>query len=430
MAVVIGAGVMAIVAWQSRIWWLPLIALGLVLGLWRAEVYRQQRTILTSQIGHEVSLVGTVVTDPLVNAKHQSDYRIGDLQEDGRPMIGVVRILSTPVRLERGYRVALVGKLGNGYATWDGELFYPKLEIVSSSQSLLERWRQSFFLGIHAALPEPNASFGLGLLIGVGALIPKPLQTELIRVGLSHLVAVSGYNLTIIVRLVVRVLGGLGRNVALVLSLWLICVFVVISGASSSIVRAGVVSIVSLLVGHMGRKVEAVALVAVAAAGTALYNPAYFNDVGWSLSFLAFFGILVVAPAVMARIGEPRLALGRMMIETLAAEILTLPIIVAEFSQLSVIGLVANLVIEPFVPIAMLVSVVAGLAGLWLPALSDYLAMPANWILSFMLQLIGSMAALPWALTLVSLTTSQMLACYAIIVLLTAVLIRSGRRRR
>lgn len=161
-------------------------------------------------------------------------------------------------------------------------------------------------------------------------------------------------------------------------------------------------------------------MVTLAAAGTALYNPAYFNDVGWLLSFLAFFGIMVVAPAVMVRVGEPRLALVRMMVETLAAEILTLPLIVGEFSQLSIIGLVANLVVEPLVPLAMLVSVVAGLAGLWLPTLADYLAAPANLILGFMLQLIGAMAALPWALKLISLSIKQMIACYAVMVLLTA----------
>jgi competence protein ComEC len=269
----------------------------------------------------------------------------------------------------------------------------------------------------------------LGLLIGVGALIPKPLQLELQRVGLSHLVAVSGYNLTIIVRLVSRLLGRLGRNVALILSIWLIGVFVVISGASSSIVRAGVVSVVSLLVAHTGRRVDPLSLVSVAAAGTALYNPGYLNDIGWLLSFLAFFGILVLAPAVMARFGEPGLALGRMTIETLAAEILTLPLIVGVFSQLSIIGLVANLVIEPFVPLAMLVSLVAGLAGLWLPLVSDYLVVPSTLVLRFMLQLIGAMAALPWALTMMSLTTLQMLECYSTIVILTATLVWYNKTR-
>jgi competence protein ComEC len=412
-----------VLLWRSRIWWWAVVILALVIGLARAEVYRHDRIMLLSQVGHRVSPTGTVVTDPLINDKRQSDYRVGELHLSGRSVVGIVRIKSTPIRLERGYRVALAGKLEAGYATWDGTLFYPQMEILSSSQSILEHWRQVFFIGMHTALPEPNASFGLGLLVGVGALIPKPLQAELTRVGLSHLVAVSGYNLTIIVRLVTQVLGRLGRNVALVLSLWLIGVFVVISGASSSIVRAGVVSVLSLLAAHFGRRIDALALVCVAGAGTAVYNPAYLNDIGWLLSFLAFFGILVLAPGVMKRLGDPKPVLVRMTIETLCAEILTLPLIVGVFSQLSVVGLVANLVIEPFVPLAMLVSVLAGLIGLWLPYWSDYLVAPANLILGFMLQLIGAMAALPWAMTMTSLTLTQMLACYIVIGLLTVFMV-------
>jgi competence protein ComEC len=123
------------------------------------------------------------------------------------------------------------------------------------------------------------------------------------------------------------------------------------------------------------------------------------------------------------------LVLTRMMIETLAAEIMTLPLIVAEFSQLSLIGLLANLVIEPFVPVAMLVTMVAGLAGLWLPLWCEILATPAHWLLSFMLQLIGAMAALPWALQLVSLTITQMIECYVVMGVLTIGLVRFGKRR-
>lgn len=419
-----------IASWHGRLWWLPLVVLGLGLGLWRAESYRFDQAILTDRIGATITVTGTVVDDPLVNDKYQSDYRVGDLRLDGRSVVGIIRVKSTPVRLLRGYRVALSGTLEDGFATWNGALFYPTMSILSPSQSVLERLRQAFFIGIRTALPEPEASFGLGLLVGVGGLIPKPLQAELTRVGLSHLVAVSGYNLTIIIRLVSRLLSGLGRNVALVLSIWLIGVFVVLSGASSSIVRAGVVSILSLLAAHAGRRVQPLVLTGVAAAGTALFNPGYLNDIGWLLSFLAFFGILVLAPAVMERFGEPKPVIGRMVIETLAAQLLTLPLIVGVFSQLSIIAVVANVVVEPFVPLAMLASVAAGMIGLLLPVWGDYLAAPSSFLLGLILKIIAALAALPWAMTTAGLTTREMIACYAVIAGFTYALARVNRRRQ
>lgn len=428
--VLVSLAVVLVVAWRGRLWWLPLVMLGLGLGLWRAESYRLAQAILTDRIGATITVTGTVVDDPLVNDKNQSDYRVGALKLNGHAIVGIIRIKSTPVRLLRGYRVALTGTLESGFATWNGSLFYPQLTILSTSQSVLERVRQNFFIGIRSALPEPEASFGLGLLVGVGGLIPKPLQLELTRVGLSHLVAVSGYNLTIIVRLVSRLLSGLGRNVALVLSIWLIGVFVVLSGASSSIVRAGVVSILSLLATHAGRHVQPLVLTCVAAAGTALFSPAYLNDIGWLLSFLAFFGILVVAPAIMERFGEPKLVLGRMVIETLAAQLLTLPLIVGVFSQLSLIALVANVVVEPFVPLAMLASLAAGLIGLWLPLWGDLLAAPSSFLLGLILEIISALAALPWAMTSTGLQAPEMIACYVVIAGFTYALARANRRRQ
>ena len=429
-AILAPLSVIIIVAWRSRLWWLPLVVLGLFLGLWRAENHRLEQAILTDRIGQTITVTGTVVDDPLVNDKYQSDYRIGLLRLGQRNIVGVIRVKSTPVRLLRGNRVILTGTLEDGFATWNGALYYPKLTIISTSQSLLERVRQAFFVGIRTALPEPEASFGLGLLVGVGGLIPKPLQAELTRVGLSHLVAVSGYNLTIIIRLVSRLLSGLGRNVALVLSLWLIGVFVVLSGASSTIIRAGVVSILSLLATHAGRRVQPLVLTMVAAAGTAVYSPGYLNDIGWLLSFLAFFGILVVAPALMERFGEPKLVLGRMLVETFTAQLLTLPLIVGIFSQLSIISLVANVVVEPFVPLAMLASVAAGMIGLLLPMWGDILAAPSAFLLGLILKIISALAALPWAMTKTGLTTAEMIACYVVIAGFTYALVAVNLRRQ
>ncbi|MGQ7346814.1 ComEC/Rec2 family competence protein, partial [Streptococcus suis] len=159
-----------------------------------------------------------------------------------------------------------------------------------------EGFRQSFFAGMRTALPEPLASFALGLLVGVRALIPKDLQAQLALVGLSHLVAVSGYNLTILIVASQKALSRFGRGITLAASLWLIGLFLAVAGTSPSIVRASLVAVLALFASAYGRRFNPITLILLAAAATAFVNPVYLTDLGWLLSFLAFFGILVLAP--------------------------------------------------------------------------------------------------------------------------------------
>jgi len=283
-------------------------------------------------------------------------------------------------------------------------------------------------VGVKTALPEPIASFGLGLLVGIRALIPKDMQTELTLVGLSHLVAVSGYNLTIIVAAVDRALKRAGRGVALAISLWLIVGFLIVTGASASIVRASLVSVLSLLASFYGLRFNPLTLILLVAGVTAAAEPSYLTDLGWLLSFLAFFGILVVAPAVEARLGNPKSILVKLFIESFTAQILTLPLILFMFGQLSIVAPFSNLVILPLVPLAMAVSFVAGLAGMLVPAFAGWFAWPAMLVLGFIKAVIDQFAGLPWAGRTDHITLGVMLVMYVIILAGTVAIKRANSR--
>jgi len=421
-------GLLSIALARTRLLMLGLCLLALTIGLWRTGIWMGERTQLANLIGTQVSLTATVIDDPSLNAHNQLDFKVGDLKRNGRALPGELSVHEYSVRIQRGYRLQLTGKVKKGFGNAVAELSFPKLEVLSSDQDWLERLRQRFFAGVKTALPEPIASFGLGLLVGIRALIPKPMQTELALVGLSHLVAVSGYNLTIIVRAVDRLLGRFGRGVALATSLWLIVGFLIVTGASASIVRASLVSVLSLLATFYGRRFNPVTLILIAAAITAAFNPKYLTDLGWLLSFLAFFGILVMAPAIEARLGHPKLIAVRLFIESTTAQVLTLPLILYFFGDLSIVSPITNLLILPLVPLAMAVSFLAGLAGMIIPAFAGWLAWPAAILLGFIVKIIDSFAALPWAGTTATITLATMIAMYALILGLTIAISHSNRR--
>jgi len=428
-APLIAALLATLVLRRTRLLTTCLLLAAATLGLWRATAWTGDQRQLASLIGQTVTATGTLADDPSTGATGQVDFKLGGLRINGRSVPGTLSVHEYPVRLQRGYRIQAIGKVGPGFGNAVAEIGFPKLTVLSTYQDPLERFRQRFFVGVKTALPEPIASFGLGLLVGIRALIPKDMQVELTLVGLSHLVAVSGYNLTIIVAAVDRALKRAGRGVALAISLWLIVGFLIVTGASASIVRASLVSVLSLLASYYGLRFNPLTLILIVAGVTAAAEPKYLTDLGWLLSFLAFFGILVVAPAVEARLGHPKSIPVRLFIESFTAQVLTLPLILFMFGQLSIVAPLSNLVILPLVPLAMAVSFVAGLAGMILPAFAGWLAWPAMLVLSFITAVIDQFAALPWAGRTDHITLPVMLVMYGVILAGTIAIKRANSRR-
>ena len=157
-----------------------------------------------------------------------------------------------------------------------------------------------------------------------------------------------------------------------------------------------------------------------------MISPFYaWYDIGWYLSFSAFFGVLVLAPIFTKRLFKKRpKLLGQVVIETISAQIMALPIIAVIFGELSMISILANALIVPLIPIAMLLTFLAGLGGMLGPLIAGWISWPANLILTFMTDLVSVMAAVPWALKEVSIGWSLAAAFY-VGVLLIALIARS-----
>jgi len=216
----------------------------------------------------------------------------------------------------------------------------------------------------------------------------------------------------------------------LVASLTLIVGFVLVTGFSASIVRAAIVSILGLWAWYYGRKLKPFVLISFTAAITGLWNPFYvWSDLGWYMSFLAFFGVLVIAPLMTKRYfkSQPKI-LTIVLIETLSAEIMTLPLILMTFSQLSMVALLANVLAVPLVPLAMLFSTVAGLAGAFLPTIAGWIALPARITLTYMLDVIHVLASIPSVLLHRSISLATMLVFYACVIVFVVTIYTHSKR--
>ncbi len=333
----------------------------------------------------------------------------------------------------KGDIVEIEGKIFASRGSRQLRMSFADMKVLGRSSSPVDTVRRKFAAGMESALPEPQASFGLGLLIGQRNTLPDSSTAILSAVGLTHIIAVSGYNLTIIMRFVKRLLHKRSKYQITVISLLLMGLFLLMTGFSASIVRAAIVSSLSLLAWYYGRTFRPVLLLTLTACITAGFNPFYiWSDIGWYLSFLAFFGVLVVAPLISTRLlgtKEPK-PLTAVLMESLCALLMTIPFVLYIFSQISMVALMANLLVVPLVPLAMLLALVAGLAGMLLPAISGLLALPAQVLLTYMLDLAQLLSRIPHALVERRLSLGSMLFLYGCITLFVVILWRATEKKR
>jgi ComEC/Rec2-related protein len=413
---------------QSRVLiGIVVIVLGFGFGLSRGHNYLQKVQRYDELYLHHVTLRVNALNDGIYAKKQQLVFDASGVECEGKQLVGKIAVsgFGEPAILA-GDTVLVSGKLYPSRGSYQARMSYAILVVVAHHESIIGRVRRNFVAGMQSALPEPLGSFALGLLIGQRATLPDEVKQDLLIVGLTHIIAVSGYNMTIMLRASKNIFGRRSKRLSTGLALGLVVIFLLLTGSSASIVRAAIISMLSIFATYYGRSFRPLNLIMIAAAITAWLNPAYvWSDIGWYLSFLAFYGVLVVAPLVAQRLpGRLKKSIIVMMIiESLSAEIMTLPIILYIFGQVSFVALAANIIIAALVPLAMVLSLVAGLAGMFVASVSGWVAWPGRIVLTYMLDAAHSMATVPHVFAQgLGFSLTQMIFTYSLIASTTCLL--------
>ncbi|MDB5185048.1 MAG: hypothetical protein JWN38_856 [Candidatus Saccharibacteria bacterium] len=404
------------------------MAFGLSIGLLRGAVFVRHQAEFAALYGQQITLTARALTDATYNTNKQFTFDAGDVTlPDERTLHGVISVSGSGENgVFEGDILEITGKLQPTLGAAQARMSYANFSLMEHQVSIISTVRRSFAAGLQNALPEPAGSFGLGLLTGQRSTLPDSTKLTLQMVGLTHVIAVSGYNMTIMLRASKRSFGRISKRLSLALSFTLMILFLMITGLSASIVRAAIVSGISLLATYYGREIKPLLLILAAAALTAYAKPYFvWSDAGWYLSFLAFGGVLIVSPLVAARVrGRWRestlVAIG---IESISAEIATLPYVLHTFGQMTAVGLLANVVVVAFIPFAMMACMVAGLAGIFMPVLCGWLAWPATLLLTYMLDTSTLLSRIPHVFHQnLYLTTAGMYCAYAAVIALAVAL--------
>ncbi|MDO8444310.1 MAG: ComEC/Rec2 family competence protein [bacterium] len=268
----------------------------------------------------------------------------------------------------------------------------------------LYNWSDHFESALNSVLTEPHASLAAGILLGVKRNIPDDLMVALNKTGLTHIIALSGYNVTIIIFIFSALcIARLGRRRVFIYGLILILLFVLMTGASSSVVRAAIFSLLILFGGLIGRQADQTNLMLLAAVLMILVNPFVLRyDTGFQLSFLAFAGLIYFSP-IFQKIFERKQfkklpdGIKSPLVATLGAQLAVFPLIWWQFGRISLIAPVANILVLPLIPLSMALIFVTGMLTLVyfpLGQISGFIAWP---VLEYIVKIVEILAKIPFA---------------------------------
>lgn len=410
------------VLWRRRLYFVPLLVIaGLLVGLWRGSISQGELAMYQPYFGKAVEVVGTVKDDVDIGSGGQIVARLGGVKINDENMNGTLWVsMVGGDDMKRGDIITVNGTLMNGFGNFAGVMYRAsivKIEhpVPGDVARVVRDW---FADGVRVGVSDPEASLGIGYLVGQRRALPVDLMMALQIVGLTHVVVASGYNLTILVRLARRLFSKVSKYLAALSSSVMIFAFILITGLSPSMSRAGLVAGLSLAAWYYGRKFHPVVLLAIAIGVTVMINPSYaWGDLGWQLSFAAFAGVMILAPLLQRYFfGDKKPGFIRQILgETISAQICTAPILVVAFGQLSNVAIIANLLVLPLVPFAMLLTFIAGVGGLAFPSVATVISAPAQWLLDYMVYVTQFLADIPWAMSKVTVGPIVAILCYIVI---------------
>jgi competence protein ComEC len=399
------------VIFMSRPWgWIALLVWGVVVGAGYydarlARVYTHAPAYQTS-----ITLAGTVASHPRVSASSQQFI----FETDEGARLGVV--LAPFQALAYGDRVTLSGSVEplsstTRYLVKDqvaGSMAFPSIEKhISagwSARGTLYKISDALARVYARILPSDEASLAAGIVLGQQSTSFSASFKDAMRAsGTTHVVALSGYNIMIVISAVSFLLSFLfGRHGRFWGSCALVTMFVLMTGAESSVVRAALMGVLVLAAQYASRLYDFWHSAAVVAFLMVLWNPfVLVFDVGFVLSFLSLFGIMVVAPRLAALVPVSKMRhpiasdVRDIVAQTVGAQLAVLPILVGTFSGFSWMSVAANVPVLLVMPLAMGLVFAVGCVGLlWMPAAS-LLAIVAHVVLWFQTSAITFFGSFP-----------------------------------
>lgn len=424
----------------------------LFLGLWRYSLSMPENTPgkIWFYNGKEVILEAVICNEPDIRNNHTKYEVCAESVEFSREKIKVLEKILVTTNLYPAYRYGDLLEIKCELEapekfedfSYDRYLarfniysscFYPQIKFLASNNGnyfyeKIFKLKNRFHDAINFGLPEPTASLAGPLILGYKKGVSPYWQEKFSQTGLSHILAISGMNISILAALVMSLLLGTGfsRQKSFLASSIFLVAYVIMVGAPASAMRAGLMGFLVLWAINLGRLNKLTNSLVLSATILLLINPKLLrDDVGFQLSFLAVLGMIYFPPIferAMANFSNfknwPKILkyIFQVLNLTLAAQIFTLPIIAYNFSQISLIAPISNLlVLWVILPLTIIVFF-AMILGAIFPFAVQIFFFPAFLLLKYMMLMVDWTARVPYAYVSVEHIWAGWMVAYYLIV--------------
>ncbi len=414
--------------WQCWARWAAPFLAALLLGGWRMVASDlppgPQDLAAYNDTGGAVAIWGWVSDEPsprgaLVQLQVRAEWL--DEGQGPLPVRGRLLLQAPPYPAHTyGERVLLQGKLETPPILQDFDyreylasqgvgtvLRRPQMTVLSGTRGnpllrVIYRAKAAMRAAIARALPDPEAGLLAGILLGAGHTLPADLADAFRLAGLSHLIVISGYNISLVALAVMALAERCAhRSAALWVSLAGILLFALLVGPTPPVVRAAWMGGLAIVAQLTGRRSHALTSLAVSSLAMTVANPLLLWSASFQLSLAATLALITLGPALSARLpvwGGGKLAFLRdLFLTTFVAQVATLPLIWAHFQRFSPLALLTNLFVLPVQPALMALGFATMVGSLiWLP-LGHALGWLAWPLLRYTLGVAELCAHIPWA---------------------------------
>ncbi len=401
--------------YKNRKSWIVSVAiLFFIIGLWRTglSIDGAKNNLAGSQLG-SAEFMATVIKEPETDEKYQKVI----VQDNEKNKILINTEIYPAFNYGDGLKVKCILEKPKKFedSTFDYQMYLGKDEIYricnkaqitvmarnkgNKFYSAVLAIKNKFEAKISQIFPDPEGAYLKGLILGGSKRMTKDLNDAFSRTGTTHTVAVSGYNVTIVAAFLMwlGITLGLWRQQVFSFAVLGIILFVLMTGAPSSAVRAGIMGGLVIWAMKEGRLANSTNAIILAAAIMLAINPLLLRyDAGFQLSFLATLGIVWLYPLFEKKIWGSGI-LKETILLSVAAQIFVLPILLNSFEKLSIVSPLANLLILPAIPYIMLGGFAAGIAGFIFVPLGTLMGFIPYLLLKIELFTVAWLGNLPWA---------------------------------
>ncbi|HRY30784.1 MAG TPA: ComEC/Rec2 family competence protein [Candidatus Paceibacterota bacterium] len=283
-------------------------------------------------------------------------------------------------------------------------MYYPKIEILSNGELKFERLifsiKQKFIEKINQILPSPEAELLGGILLGAKRSLGAELENNFRKVGLVHIIVLSGYNVTIIAEAILKFFSFLPSFLSAIIGASSIIVFSVMVGSGATVIRSTIMTLLALTARISGRTYSVNRALFLAGSVMILINPMIlFYDPSFQLSFTATLGLINLNKFVQKLFGfiPEKFNLREITTSTFSTQIAVLPLLMKMTGQLSVVAPIVNIITLQFIPLTMLLGFLAAVLAFLNQTLGMFVGFAPYLFLKYILIIVNSFAKLEFA---------------------------------